>query len=692
MKRSSVISLVCVLTLLSARCKAPERPTDGTSGGGGGAAAMVPISSVAGVVVFEPEGTSETIWMADFSVTLKRGGNHSSPAAKTDVSGHYRFSDVAPGKYSVCWDAAGWQPGCTQEVEIKKGQSATPQPVELKPASLDGVVWGSVLLADGSPAAMIDANGAITGTPSVEILGNDNNAVARGRTDLAGNFAIATQGGGAATVRAAIGKVQTDLKLSEKVEPGRGRILKLNNHRPVISTVTVARVSGPGSLMPGDTVTLHPHVTDADGDPLQMKWAASAGSITSTPDGVATWKVPPYAALATAYVTISDAKGGLSQKTLALNIGSIVSPAHYPIEINGGPPTCHALSLSNVPPPSGYPTSVPFLTRLDTGDHSAAYYAAVDPQNKRSTLGAWWQVAGFNATNGSGGVAKTAYLNFNDLGFGRDMHFNQVGSNIYAWVTNYGCYDNNPTNADLAKNPIPANALATVCMEFAAIEGQTTQLVKFFVYSGGVASSPRVGKADLDGHGLKAVPNLCQECHGSNSGYNGGTNVNLGSSFIPFDLALLRYPPGGTKTPPTSDLPVYFTMNQLVKATNPTAAITNLINGWYATSSTIQNNNYLPVGWPANTSQLYQNVIVPGCRTCHYSFSGINWDTYSTTASYRSLINTDVCKSSKVMPHATLTYINFWTNPYPLTPSPSQTLATFTDGTGGVWPAIGTCQ
>ncbi len=114
------------------------------------------------------------------------------------------------------------------------------------------------------------------------------------------------------------------------------------------------------------------------------------------------------------------------------------------------------------------------------------------------------------------------------------------------------------------------------------------------------------------------------------------------------------------------------------------------LRGWYATSTTTQDNTYRPAGWPANAALLYQNVIVPGCRTCHYSFStAINWDTYQVAKNYRSSINIDVCKPNKVMPHATLTYINFWTNPYPLTPSPPQTLETFA---GTAWPVIGTCQ
>jgi hypothetical protein len=332
---------------------------------------------------------------------------------------------------------------------------------------------------------------------------------------------------------------------------------------------------------------------------------------------------------------------------------------------------------------------------MGTTDNSAKYYKNVDPQNLRGTLGAWWKVAGFDPTNGSGGVARAAYLNWNDLGFGRDMHFNQVGTNVYAWVTNYGCPDNNPNNANLAANPVPADAVATVCMEYAPVEGKTQPIVKFFVYVGGVAASTITGQADLDRWGGKPVPNLCQTCHGGTTAYSGGTNMNLAANFIPFDLALLRYP-GPSTTPPPSDLPVYQTMNSII-AGIPTQrpAITNLINGWYRKNPPAQNNKFLPAGWQASTTVpssaagLYQNVIAPACRTCHYSFSvGINWNSYQSVLTDRPTIQAYVCDPSPVMPHAAVTYINFWTNAYGLPTSPPTFLGQYTDPN---WTSFGGC-
>ena len=61
----------------------------------------------------------------------------------------------------------------------------------------------------------------------------------------------------------------------------------------------------------------------------------------------------------------------------------------------------------------------------DGAQQAADYYAALDPAGNKDTLGEWWQQNGFGADGlGSGNATyvNQAYLNNNDLGFGRDMH------------------------------------------------------------------------------------------------------------------------------------------------------------------------------------------------------------------------------------------------------------------------------
>lgn len=539
--------------------------------------------------------------------------------------------------------------------------------------------------------------------PAIEVLDASGRTIGSGHANAAGKYAIGVSGA-AATVRVTSGQSREELRVTpQMLRAIVSREITLRNFRPSIASVDVLKGTEPArEVRPGDTITLRPHATDADGDALQYNWQANAGTITSSADGTATWQLPDFPARLSALLTVIDGKGGSDRRVVWVSVGGRLP--NIDIAIPGVPPTCSPMSLANVPPPSGYPPTPPFLTFLNaTTDHSAAYYKNVDPQHLRTTLGKWWKNAGFNKTNGSGGVAKAAYLNWNDLGFGRDMHFNQVGKNVYAWVTNYGCPDNNPKNADLAAKPVAANAVATVCMEYAPVEGTTLAgkpkkaIVKFFVYVGGVTNSPRTGKANLDAWGDRFVPNLCQVCHGTDSAYNGGTNVNLGSSFIPFDLALLRYP-NSAVTPPAADLAAYHKMNRIIAdSTKPTAAIVNLINGWYTplNNPPMQNNNYLPTGWkknlsvPASAASLYQNVLVPGCRTCHYSFSSnINWDTYQSALTNRGFIKPYVCSPGRVMPHAAVTYINFWTNAYKFPTSPPAFLGAYQDPN---WASLGGC-
>lgn len=692
MKRSLLsVCLLALIVFALSQCGKPETTTTtDTSTTTAAPQSMTVPSEIAGPVLYRPT-ENDVIFVSDFTVTLKGGGEPQT--AKTDFTGRYRFSDVKPGKYTVCWEAAGFQNGCTPEVAVTEGQSPSPQPAELKPAAPGSVVWGTVRLADGSAAAAIDRSSATAEVPSVELTGAGGAAAGQFHTNADGQFVIGVAAP-PASVRAVAGSASQELKMLAAAA-GKASDITLPNHRPVISGIDITGADAAAkTVKPGDTLKLQARTTDADGDTLQYKWDATAGTITPGDGGTATWKLPDFEAQLSAYVFVMDGKGGADRKTTAVKVGL----STLPIKLAGPPTNCSPLSLANVPPPRGYPPTPAFLTFMGTTNYSAAYYAGVDPQRLRRTLGAWWRVAGFNPNDGSGGVAKAPYLNFNDLGFGRDMHFNQVGNKVYAWVTNYGCPDNDPNNANLAARPIPANAVATVCMEYAPVEGQTQPIVKFFAYVGGLPAGQLLATADLDEWGQKPIPNLCQVCHGSNTAYNGGTNVNLGSSFIPFDLALLRFP-GPSRTPPPGDLPAYYKMNQLVKITNPTPAISKLIDGWYTPllSPPSQNNNYIPTGWrggsvPASAAGLYQNVIVPGCRTCHYSFSpgsGIQWDTYQEVLSDRSFIRSYVCGRNPPMPHAAVTYINFWTNPYPFPqPPPPQYLGAYTDVN---WPSFGGC-
>ncbi|MBO9715090.1 hypothetical protein [Sphingomonas sp.] len=298
------------------------------------------------------------------------------------------------------------------------------------------------------------------------------------------------------------------------------------------------------------------------------------------------------------------------------------------------------------------------------------YYTQIDPGNAKTTLGDWWGLNGFDATTGQAGTGtnftEAHYLNNNDLGFGRDMHCINNGAKLACYVTNYGLPDQDPTNADL---PV-AKRGATVTMEYdpgAAADRQ----VQFYVFGGGVAGSPRIKYADLDGFGPKPVPQLCTVCHGGK--YNVPAKLALNSVFREFDLPSFKYPSGhvwdygadpapmNPASPTQAEFQNFAKLNKMVHDIAPGNKIGNLITAWY--TGGFGGPDFrphlpdAPTGWNnANPTEvaLYHGPYGKGCRACHIARS-LDFDASSYTGT--SYV---VCGIGRVMPNAVVTYKNFW--------------------------------
>lgn len=317
----------------------------------------------------------------------------------------------------------------------------------------------------------------------------------------------------------------------------------------------------------------------------------------------------------------------------------------------------------------------------DGEQQATDYYNAIDPSSAKTTLGGWWSANGFGA-DGSGGT-RAAYLNHNDLGFGRDMNCRKTGNDLACYVTNYGLPDQNPQNADDAEAKNAATRGATVTMEYkstAAVDRQVT----FYVFGGGEAGSPRIKFADLDGMGPKPVPHLCFVCHGGSPTLDPATKEGLHARFREFDLPSFKY--SGNRswdfapTPSTlnaGELAAFGTLNQMARDTQPvSSAIKSLINAWYPT------NNFaaapvkptVPAGWsvgaaingqsPAQVANIYHKVHAQSCRTCHVARDENvpgNYITFNDANDF-SFTYFYVCGNPKVMPNAAVTYKNFWSD------------------------------
>lgn len=312
-------------------------------------------------------------------------------------------------------------------------------------------------------------------------------------------------------------------------------------------------------------------------------------------------------------------------------------------------------------PPQPKSANGEFLVKRDVNDlaEAQAYYDAIDPPvagvSQKDTFAKWKTANGFDAN-----VATTAvYFNGGDLAFGRLMSMVTSGTNVAYFVTNF----KSTTEAvDFLNGDPNAKPIATVAMEYSPHPSGGQPYTKFFVFDG---AGSRVGSANLDGIADRAVPGLCVNCHsGANySSTSTDPKIQVGNlsdaRFLAFDLQSFQY--YGSAPYRRADQEAAFkVLNQTILQTNKSPAEQELITGWYPGSTF--NNDFVPAGW-AGHDQLYKDVVAKYCRSCHTSRgTGLDWNTYTLFQSFTGSIRYDVC-TSRGMPHALVTYSNFWFDP-----------------------------
>lgn len=346
-----------------------------------------------------------------------------------------------------------------------------------------------------------------------------------------------------------------------------------------------------------------------------------------------------------------------------------------------------------------------------------AYYELVDPDERRDTLGKWWEANGFDDETGlapgDATFREAAYLNAGDLGSGRNMRCRHDADRVACYVGNYGNFDLQPGSADIAAAAKQEDAFATVCMEYAPVEDvdnpdtfvdlnndgdidDDDKIVKFFVYPGGTPDSDRIISARLDNTYERYNPRICMTCHGGELPSEIGS-LSIGGNDLPDfsgvnrvdalkkmheDLSVFREFDVGTFGPPTGglDLAALAEFNcDTVKQTPLPPAVTGLIDTWYtcnANPPTFQEQT-VP-GW-TNGDPLYDDFVAKACRACHVAqegdYGGDNDNDFdladsSDFSEMEPVIQALAC-SAYTMPHAEVTFNKFWFQLDPINQGPA---------------------
>jgi hypothetical protein len=655
----------------------------------------------------QPSGSDNaTFAVPDFEASLFDAGNVPRFTARSDHNGRLVFSAVPSGTYRLCWRTRGWLPGCAPDaIDLVSGVYVLPG-IDVRPvvergpdgSVTRGPLWGRVTLYDGSSAYERNEFLRIDQAVDVALLQPSGSTLTQKRLGPNGYFIFVDAPASATSLRAATGNVTSTAAISTNARNGAPIDVRLAFGKPTIDAIrTTALPEFALADAARRRVVLSVQANDPRGEQLTYEWhpAPGSGRIISSDGSTAVWEPSPVSGRQDVYSVVRNASGAVSSRVLSTNITQT---------------SALAITCPQPAPPTSGPGAVNrtmFLSYYEPSSdaQAQAYYKALDPQmsfsnswtgGTHSNLKDWLAQAGFapNAPAGGGIDHSTseqvAYLNHNDLGFGRRMtvRINANNGTVYAFVTNFGQPDQCPQNADDAKaNNSPG---ATVAMEYSPLQGVSGSVIKFFVYgpSADPATAGLVNSANLDNNGPKYVPNLCVTCHGGQAldpsvttltpeqaslRYD-PTNASTGPHFREFDLASFRYP-SGTATDPNTNVPTdttllaaFKTLNDFVLRTNPTNAMSEIINKWYANSSPPYDASAVPGGWSAHPN-LYQDVVARSCRTCHLAIgntvggsAAIDWATYDSFKRYRQTIRSFVCAGpgARQMPHALMTYVNFW--------------------------------
>jgi hypothetical protein len=446
---------------------------------------------------------------------------------KTDVHGIYDLSGVPPGRYQICWEAAGWVPGCTlHPVTVSSdsdGDHVDVDPVGLAPDGR-GVVVGHIRLAGGGGCFYSDPEFGVEQNAMVSAVDGGGNVVGGPvQANSSGKYVLAGLPPEDLRVRAACGNssVEATVPLAAFTSVRVAQLDLTLSGAPVRFVALRAQLDAEPvkSVPPGAAVDLEVETEGGNAGQLQFRWATTPGfgSIASTGGNHAQWSAPLEPGDGQIHVLISNARGFFDRGGIVMSVGSrevglVVSPDPPYAKDAVAAGVSQKGKADKIPPYTGYPNSGPFLTlRNNRGNGTFAqnyYQTVVAPSyitgacgtGKRCTLGGWLTENGWK-DNGEPDPARieearTVFLNNNDLGYVRDMHCMSrkidvtIESVQACWVTNYSLPadqevdSSNPANFDLPlvpdfvklgndfenailmSTPGPAAAQTTVTMEY----------------------------------------------------------------------------------------------------------------------------------------------------------------------------------------------------------------------------------
>lgn len=297
----------------------------------------------------------------------------------------------------------------------------------------------------------------------------------------------------------------------------------------------------------------------------------------------------------------------------------------------------------------------------DDAAYARAYYAAIDPRNRRDTLQKWRQLNGFER----GADTSIVFRDTKDLGYGRRMSLKRNalgGGAIFVenyQITNAPGQQYSPLNLDAAIEQTQRFHISTNAIEFGPIDtdgdgtaddldgdGQLTDadsFARFYTFSSTPPFERRLS-VDMDGQGEKHMPTPCASCHGGrvdpllpDGRFPRAGDIKAHLHPIPIGTLDFSTLGGFTRADQESalrslNLAVYdsYLPSLPVRVGSWNSAQARaLLEAWYGgpgLPNASFEGDFVPLDWtpgtgmnapPVGADALYRDVVADNCRGCH---------------------------------------------------------------------------
>jgi hypothetical protein len=267
---------------------------------------------------------TEEIYVPNVKVTVRNLlTNTDSDPVITDLSGRFTAHITTPARLRICWEAKGFQSGCSDKIFSASGAFTNIGPVRIPVPRVEGSValFGHVTLADGTSPRMLEPTANVNAFATISLL--DPHGVALYEVPVNNDdqyiFPVIPI---KKPFEVRIHEEKYDRRQGLELDNPGVPIQRINfvmmNRRPRIDPVIAldsnkVRVV---SATPGTKVVLNTRVSDPDKDKLGYIWEVSGGTLSSATDPEPTWTLPTSGGGHAASLIVYDGKGGYAKSNV----------------------------------------------------------------------------------------------------------------------------------------------------------------------------------------------------------------------------------------------------------------------------------------------------------------------------------------------------------------------------------------